>query len=85
MENHLTSVGISIRQSPPIDILVLVQETPFTDSRRKEINRLFKKGVFVVVIERDVPQSIYIFNSCFVDKIKYFSTDKAFKKSKLII
>ena len=59
MENHLTfadtSTDTSIRQPPPIDILVLVQETPFTDLRRKEINGLLKKGVFAVVTERDVP------------------------------
>ena len=55
MENYLTFIGISVRQSPPIDILVLVQETPFMDLRCKEINKLFKKGVFVVIIERDVP------------------------------
>ena len=60
-ENHLTSVdistssaGISARQSPYTDILVLVQETPFTDLRRKEVNRLLKKGVFMVIAERDV-------------------------------
>ena len=54
IENHLTSVGISARQPPPIDILVLVQETPFTDLQCKEINRLFKKGVFAVIMEKDV-------------------------------
>ena len=35
-ENHLTPAGTSVRQSPPVDISVLVQETPFTDSQRKE-------------------------------------------------
>ena len=54
IENHLTSIGMSIRQSPPINISVLVQEAPFTDSRRKEINGLLKKGIFVAVIKRDV-------------------------------
>ena len=84
-ENYLTSVGTSIRQPPPIDISVLVQETPFTDSRRKEINRLLEKGVFIVVTERDVLQGICIFNLRFVNKIKYSSTDKAFKKLRLVI
>ena len=46
--------GISTRQFPPVDILALVQETPFTNSQYKEINELLKKGVFVVVIERDI-------------------------------
>jgi hypothetical protein len=54
MENYLTSVGISARQSPPINISVLVQETTFIDLWRKEINRLLKKGVFAVIMERDV-------------------------------
>ena len=81
----ISSAGISARQSPHTDISVLVQETPFTDSRHKEINKLLKKSVFVVIAERDVPQSVHIFNLCFVDKIKHPSTDKAFKKLRLII
>jgi hypothetical protein len=76
---------MSVRQSPPTDISVLVQETPFTDSRHKEINRLLKKGVFAVIIEKDVPQGVHIFNSRFVNKIKHPSTDKAFKKLRLVI
>jgi hypothetical protein len=68
-----------------VDILVLVQEAPFTDLRRKEINGLLEKGVFAVVIEKDVPQGVRIFNSRFVDKIKHPSTNKAFKKSRLVI
>ena len=85
MEIYLTSAGISARQYPPTDILVLVQETPFTDLWCKEINRLFKKGVFVVMMERDILQSVCIFNSRFINKIKYPSIDRAFKKSRLII
>ena len=58
MENHLTfadtSTDTSIRQPPPIDILVLVQETPFTDLQHKEINRLLEKGIFIVITERDI-------------------------------
>ena len=54
MENYLTSIGIFIRQPPPADILVLVQETPFIDLQCKEINRLLKKGIFVVIMEKDV-------------------------------
>ena len=57
-KNYLTSVDTSIdisaRQPPPIDILVLVQETPFTDLQYKEINKLLKKGVFTVITERDI-------------------------------
>ena len=58
MENYLTfintSADISTRQPLPADILVLVQETPFTDSQYKEINGLLKKGIFAVIMERDI-------------------------------
>jgi hypothetical protein len=50
----VSPAGISTRQSLHVDILVLVQEPLFMDSRRKEINGLLKKGVFVVIAERDV-------------------------------
>ena len=55
------------------------------DLRRKEINGLLKKGVFTVIMERDVLQGVRIFNSRFINKIKHPSTNKAFKKSRLII
>ena len=54
-ENHLTSADAPVKQLLSADISVLVQETPFTDSRRKEINRLLEKGVFTVVTDSDVP------------------------------
>ena len=53
-EIYLTSAGISARQYPPADILVLVQETPFMDLQRKEINKLLEKGIFAVIMERDI-------------------------------
>ena len=55
------------------------------DSWYKEINRLLKKGAFAVVIEKNVLQDVYIFNSCFINKIKHPSTDKTFKKLRLVI
>ena len=74
IENYITSTGISIssiristsptgisvRQSPHTDILVLVQEPPFTDSQHKEINRLLKKGIFIVIVERRSIRHLYI-------------------------
>ena len=68
MENYITSTGMSVsfvgisvsptgisaRQSLHVDILVLVQEPPFTDLQYKEINRLLKKSIFIVIIERDI-------------------------------
>ena len=85
MEIYPTSAGISARQSPPADISVLVQETLFMDLQRKKINGLLKKGVFIVIIERDVLQGVRIFNLRFINKIKHPSTNKAFKKLRLII
>ena len=92
MENYISFIGISVspigisaRQFPHVNISVLVQETPFTDSRRKEINGLLKKDIFVVIAERDVLQGVCIFNLYFINEIKYPSTDKAFKKLRLVI
>jgi hypothetical protein len=84
-KNHLTSADAPIKQLLSADISVLVQETPFTDSRRKEINRLLEKGVFTVVTDSDIPQGVRIFNSRFVNEIKHPSTNKAFKKSRLVV
>ena len=50
----ISPTGISARQSPHADILVLVQEPPFTDSQHKKINRLLEKGIFVVIAEKDI-------------------------------
>ena len=55
------------------------------DLKYKEINRLFKKGVFVDIMERNILQSVCIFNLYFINKIKYLNTNKAFKKSRLVI
>jgi len=84
-ENHLTSTDTPVKQLLSADISVLVQETPFTDSRRKEINGLLEKGVFAVVTDSDVPQGVRIFNSRFVDEIKHPGTNKAFEKSRLVV
>jgi hypothetical protein len=84
-KNHLTSADAPVKQLLSADILVLVQETPFTDLQRKEINGLLKKGVFAVVTDSDVPQGVRIFNSRFVNKIKHPNTNKAFEKSRLVV
>ena len=55
------------------------------DLQYKEINGLLEKGVFVVITERDILQGVCIFNLYFINKIKYLSTNKAFKKLRLII
>jgi hypothetical protein len=82
-EDHLTPGNTSA--TTPADISIMIQETPFANSRQKEINRLLEKGVFAAVTEKDVLQGVYIFNSRFVNKIKHPGTNKAFEKSRLVI
>ena len=36
-------------------------------------------------MEKDIPQGVYIFNLRFINKIKHPSTNKAFKKLRLVI
>jgi hypothetical protein len=73
------------------DILILMQNfktdtlLPFAESWYKEINGLLKKGIFEIINMADIPKGARIFNSWFVNKIKNKGTDKAFKKSRLII
>ncbi len=57
----------------------------YITSRQKEVARLFEKGVFKIVTINDISSNAQIFNSCFVNKIKNPNTDKAYKKSRLII
>ena len=56
--DHLTSANTSANASTtqltPADISIMIQETPFADSRQKEINGLLEKGVFVAVTKKDV-------------------------------
>ena len=79
---HLIATETSIA-----DITVFINQgiTVFTNSRSSKINGLLEKGVFRVVNRGDVPQGVRIFNSRFVDEIKYPRTDKAFEKSRLVV
>jgi hypothetical protein len=69
------------------DITIYLQDNPgqYSASRQKEINRLLEKGVFQVIQLSAVPLGTRLFNSRFVDKVKYPGTNKAFKKSRLIV
>ena len=49
------------------------------------VNRLLKKGVFKIVNINDVLEGVRLFKLQFVDEIKNTRTNKAFKKSRLII
>ena len=86
-------------QQNTADVLIFINDTPtkpdittseytsppFTESQRKEINGLLEKGVFKFINTTDVPEGARIFNSRFVDEIKNAKTDKAFKKSRLVV
>ena len=50
------------------------------ESRRKELSGLLKKGTFKVIDITNMPYGVRIFNSRFINKIKYAGTNKAFKK-----
>ena len=60
-------------------------QTPFEQSRRKELNNLFDHGVFKVVDKAGLPRDSQIFGSRFVDKLKFASTEKAYEKSRLVV
>ena len=53
--------------------------------RRKELNRLLDQGVFRITKKSDIPEGTRIFRSRFVDYIKFQGTEKAFKKSRLVV
>ena len=59
--------------------------TQFTASRQKELTGLLAKGVFEIVKLSDIPAGIRLFNSRFVDEVKNKGTNKAFKKSRLVV
>lgn len=57
----------------------------FAESRRNEINGLQEIGTIKVFSITDIPSNSRIFNSRFVDDIKQPDTNKAFKKSTLVV
>ena len=72
------------------DVSIYLQNEPapslsFVESRRKEINGLWEKGVFEVVPVTKIPEGIRIFNSRFVDEIKNAGMATAFEKSRLVV
>jgi hypothetical protein len=69
----------------PTEVLANSVKPSFTESRQKEINGLFERGVFKIIDEADIPKGTRIFNSRFVDEIKNPGTDQAFEKSRLVV
>lgn len=88
-EIHLERVKIISNK-----LVILTSKYPNTQisiSRQKEIQKLFEKDVFQVVIPNKVvipkriSSSTQVFNSCFVDRIKDLCTDKAYEKDCLVV
>jgi hypothetical protein len=68
-----------------LDSIVHIALSQFAAFRQKEINDLIEKDVFQSVRTNDVSLDVRIFNSRFVDEIKHFDIDKAFKKFRLVV
>ena len=67
------------------DIQIRAPDLGFAQSRRKELDGLFEQGAIEVVDISTVPKDSTFFKSRFVDKIKFAGTDKAYKKSRLVV
>src|SRR5438045_1930342 len=57
----------------------------FEASRKREIDGLLERGIFRITHKNDIPEGTWIFGSRFVDKIKHEGTERAFKKSRLVV
>ncbi|KAI7974032.1 hypothetical protein EIK77_002386, partial [Talaromyces pinophilus] len=84
----LPRLAVKIPPYRPKSYLQATYEEPehrFANSQRAEISGLLEKEVFEAVDIADIPPSTRIFNLQFMDETKNPSTDKAFKKSCLVI
>ena len=64
---------------------IILTRTLFEESRYKELDSLFNYNIFKVVDKIDLLPDSQIFRSRFINKIKFISTEKVYKKSRLII
>ena len=71
-------------QDPELANIILTR-TPFEESRYKELDSLFDYSVFEIVNRTDLLPDSQIFRSRFIDEIKFTSTEKVYKKSRLVI
>jgi hypothetical protein len=65
--------------------LFLQDDVDYEISRQAKITGLLEKGVFSVTPKANVLDGVCIFNSRFVDKIKYKSSENKLKKSRLVV
>ena len=85
---RLRKYALQLTSFPNIKVFIGIETLPtlqFTASRQKEINGLIKHGVYILVLLVDIPDSIRVFSSRFINEIKNPSIDKAFKKLRLVI
>ena len=59
--------------------------TQFSALRQKEVIGLLKKGVFKIIKLYDMLKEVRLFNLWFINEIKNKGTNKAFKKSRLVV
>ena len=57
----------------------------FVESQHKKINELLERDVFEIVNKSSVSDSVCIFNSRFIDKVKNPGTSQVFEKSRLVV
>ena len=63
---------------------IVLTRTPFKESRYKELDSLFNYSIFEIVNKINLLPNSQIFRSRFIDKIKFTSTEKVYKKSRLV-
>ena len=64
---------------------ITLTRTPFEESRHKELDSLFDYSIFEIVDRTDLLPNSQIFRSRFINKIKFTSTEKVYKKSRLVV
>jgi RNA processing factor Prp31 len=67
------------------DSIVHIALSQFAAFKQKEINDFIEKNVFQSISKNDVSFDVRIFNFWFVNEIKHFDIDKAFKKSRFVM
>ena len=65
--------------------VITAPRLPFKESQRKEINSLLGKGIFKLVLIKDIPRGIRIFNARLIDEVKGQETASLYKKSRLVV
>ena len=76
---------MNLANQDPEPANIALTRTPFKESRYKELDSLFDYSVFEVVNRTDLLPDSQIFRSRFINKIKFASTEKVYKKSRLVV